>query len=77
MRPSFLAHIINGTLALIGTILFIVNYKKLDISMIILFILILSIAWGVHGLMHHYEEIYYDFNPLIGKLKFYDEPIRI
>ena len=28
---------------------------------------IIGIAYGIHGIQHAYEELYFDFNPLIGK----------
>lgn len=64
MRPSFLAHIINGVLAFIASILFITNYKTLDMKDNIIIILLLSCSWGLHSILHHYEERYYGFNPL-------------
>jgi len=38
-----------------------------------MWILLISIAFGIHALLHHYEEIYYNFNPLNGKWHIYDE----
>ena len=66
MRPSFLAHITNGMLWFIASVLFFINYKQLTIESTIQILLLLSIGVVIHGILHHYEEIYYDFNPLIG-----------
>jgi hypothetical protein len=67
MRPSFITHIINGLLSFIALILYLSNYQKINIENTLIIILLLSIAFGIHGILHHYEEIYYDFNPLENK----------
>jgi hypothetical protein len=41
--------------------------------------LLSSIAFGIHGLQHTHDEIYYDFNPLVpGKFKnlWRDDPVK-
>ena len=76
MRPSFLAHILNGLLLAIGIVLFVVNYKSIKMDNMIGLILLLSIAIGVHGIMHHYEEIYYGFNPLRNQWKIRDKVLK-
>ena len=75
MRPSFLAAGFGAIIMTIATILYILNYKTLNESSNISILFLMSIAWSMHGLLHHYEEIYYDFNPLIGKWKVRDEKI--
>jgi hypothetical protein len=67
MRPSFLSHIINGLLSFIALILYLSNYEKINVENTLFIILLLSIAFGIHGILHHYEELYYDFNPLENK----------
>ena len=75
MRPSFLAHAFNGLTLFIALILFGINYKQFDIQSLIKILLLISIATGIHGLTHHYEEIYYDFNPLVGKWNIRDNKL--
>ena len=63
----------NTITATIATIIFLLNYKTISNVDIIKILLLISIAFGIHVLLHHYEEIYYNFNPLIGKWHIYDE----
>lgn len=67
MRPSFLAHIANGFLIFISVILYLSNSAKINIENTLVILLLLSITFGIHGILHHYEEIYYNFNPLENK----------
>lgn len=64
MRPSFLAHAFNGILAFFALILYIMNYKNFDMKDNIIILLLLSCSWGIHSVLHHFEERYYGFNPL-------------
>lgn len=73
MRVSFLLAAISGIILIFGTILTVLKYKKMEISSLIIIILLLAIGYGVHGIQHFYEERYYNFNPLAGKWKVYDE----
>ena len=75
MRPSFLSQIMNGLMLTIALVLFLVNYKQFTTEVIIKILLLMSIASGVHGLLHHQEEIYYGYNPLAGKWKIRDDKI--
>lgn len=66
--PSFYAHFINGLLLLFALIILCKNYsdiKKLDFYKIIIIILIFSIAFGIHGLLHLGLESKYNYNPLL------------
>ena len=63
-RPSFLGFLFNGLLLGLGILLFVVNYNKLKPKYIIMTILIMSIAVGVHSMLHYREEKDYGFNPL-------------
>jgi hypothetical protein len=80
MRPSFLSHIANGLLLLVAFIILCIKHQQIQnetsITNIVGILLLLSIAVGVHGIMHHYEEIYYGFNPLVGKWKMRDDMIN-
>ena len=65
MRPSFLAHVTNGitlTVAILMLISYLL-YKNVDLQLLSV-VLLLSIAIGIHGISHVYEEIYYGWNPL-------------
>ena len=73
MRPSFLGAGLSTIIATIATILFLMNYKTMSNKNIIKILLLISIAFGIHAQSHYYEEIYYDYNPLVGKWKVYDE----
>lgn len=75
MRPSFIGSVINGLVATIATILFLMHYKTMSNESIIQILFLMSIAIGIHSLLHHYEEIYYGYNPLIGKWKILDNKI--
>ncbi len=68
LAPSFYGHIINGILLLIGLILLCKNYSniiKLEPYKILCLVLLLSIAFGIHGILHLGLEKNYNFNPLI------------
>lgn len=56
MYRSFLALIVGGLTILTSIVVFIVNYKQLDIRTILLFTILLSIAISVHGLVHYVYE---------------------
>lgn len=63
-RSSFLAFIVHAFLLLIFVIYFINNYKTLSKKDIMLYTLLLSIAIGLHSILHDREERYYGFNPI-------------
>lgn len=63
-RPSFLGFLLQGLLLATFVILFTNNYKTLSKKDIILYVLLLSIAIGLHSMIHDREERYYGFNPL-------------
>ena len=75
MRPSFIGQGVNGVLAMIAIIMFILHYKEMDNKTIIEMLLFISITIGVHSILHHFEEIYYDYNPLVGKWQFRDNKL--
>lgn len=64
MRPSFIGHIMNALLLLIALVLSYVNRDKITADNTIVIILLMSIAIGIHAILHHIEEIVYGFNPL-------------
>ena len=67
MRPSFIGAGLSAMIALVATIIYIMNYKTLSTEANIQLLFLMAIAWSLHSLLHFYEELYYDFNPLIGK----------
>jgi len=68
MRPSFISSIITGILIFIAIILTIINSNNLTKYETIMVLFAMSISLGIHGFQHVYEEMYYDFNPLEGKM---------
>ena len=79
MRPSFIASAISGMLIFVSLVLFVIHFKdmKNDSFKVILLLTLLGIGFGIHGISHVYEEVYFGFNPLIGKWKVNDEPQKI
>jgi disulfide bond formation protein DsbB len=67
MRPSFLGLIFSGLLILVAIILGILNMKKISIEHGVMIVLLLAIAVSAHSIQHAVEEIYFQFNPLIGQ----------
>ena len=81
MRASFVYHQITAIISIISTLISLYwmykNYNAKDSAYKTAIILILlSISWGVHGLIHFWEEVYFDFNPLAGKSTIHDFPVR-
>ena len=76
LRPSFIASALSGTIIFIAFILFCVNYTSVSQNsyQFIVVLSLIGIGFGVHSLSHYYEEIYYDFNPFVGKWSGKDEP---
>lgn len=64
--PSFYAHIFNGLLFFIASIIFLLHYKKFTAEpyKLITLLLLFSIVAGVHGLSHLGLETVYNYNPL-------------
>ena len=77
LRPSFLAHGLNGLLMGIGSIaggLWLYNNPmELDPKWItalsIVFIIVLAILIGIHGISHALQEVYFGWNPLEKKTR--------
>lgn len=80
MRPSFISTGISGTLAFIGTVFILIeiykNYNNMNLLTIGMLLLLMAIAFGVHAIGHYVEEIYFNFNPLIGKWAINDYPVN-
>jgi len=60
---------------LVAIILFLQYYKTLTPESMIEFALLFSIAFGIHAILHHYAEIYYDFNPFKNKWRLRNEAV--
>jgi hypothetical protein len=71
IKPSNLALIGSGLLIAVALILLFNEINKgTNIQGIVLInlVLFLSTAISLHGLLHMGAELYYDYNPLTGKL---------
>lgn len=76
MRPSFIATGISAILIIIAIIWFIMKWNNMsDFEKINIFVLI-CIFIAIHAIAHYIEEIYYGFNPLIGKWQVLSEPTK-
>lgn len=65
--PSIMTHTLNGGLLLLGGVLIAMNFsfiRRLPTLQLIILVLILSIAVGVHGLSHVGVESAYGYNPI-------------
>ncbi len=65
--PSFYAHIMNGTLTAIAIILVLANLnviKNMGTFNMLVIVMLLAIAIGIHGLSHQGLEQNYNFFPL-------------
>ena len=63
IEPSILAHTFNGLTLIIAIVLFCRYYSKMDATKIVCAMLLLSIAFGIHGLSHLGLETVYGYNP--------------
>lgn len=64
MRPSLIAGSINGFLMFIVIIMTIMYWRTWNNYSRTIVMSLLSLQIGLHALLHHVEEIYYNFNPL-------------
>jgi hypothetical protein len=55
-KPSFIGFIFNGIILGIGIIVFFMYFDKLNKNEIIISIILLSIAIGIHSMLHFREE---------------------
>lgn len=67
MRPSFIASMFNGLLMLVVLIYTVIYWKELSNYERIVIMSLIALQIGLHGLLHHIEEISYDWNPLEGR----------
>lgn len=78
MRASFVYHQLQVPIIFIGIILMIwlvydgkVNFVSFEMTNLIF---LLSIAIGIHALIHFEEEVHFDFNPMTGDTTVHDKP---
>ena len=67
LAPSFFALFVTGILILFITIIFLVNFKqiiRLNYYQKITLLSLITLAVGIHGLIHLGLETIYGFNPL-------------
>lgn len=81
MRTSFISHQIHAIISILTTILviYLLIYRKreeIDSYELANLLLLLSVSWGIHTLVHFYEEKVYNFDPLAGKWKVNNEPVK-
>ena len=53
------------------------KHNKINSFKLSMIILILSISWGIHAVLHFLEEYIYDFEPISGSMKVLTKPIRV
>ena len=75
MRPSFIGAMLNGLLMMVIIVLTIANWQSLDQYQKIMSMSAIGLLLGVHAVLHHFEEIYYGYNPLEDHWK-HDKLIR-
>ena len=79
MRASFIYHQTTAVISIVATFLFLIsiyyNYNSLNLFTISVGLLIVSISWGIHGLLHFCEEFIYNYEPVSGRTKVYNYPV--
>lgn len=63
LRPSFFGFILNGLLIALFIYYYFSRNTQINDKEMAGFILLFSIAVGVHTILHYYEETFYQFNP--------------
>lgn len=66
MIPSVMAHTLNGGLLLVGLAIIAMNFtfiRRLPVLQLVMLVLVLSIAVGVHAISHVGVESTYGYNP--------------
>jgi len=67
MQPSILSHILSGVFLFAGMIVLVMHYSRISSVSpyrILLMLLVISVAIGVHGISHLGLEKVYGYNPL-------------
>ena len=73
MRISFLISVLSGIILLISTTIFFYNFGSFNTKNKVIILFLMAISFSMHGIQHYYEEIYFDYNPLVGKWKINDD----
>lgn len=70
VKPSYFALLISGILIASSIVVIYRNRNSEDLKGVKLanVLLFLSTAIALHGMLHMWAEIYYNYNPLKGKL---------
>jgi hypothetical protein len=78
MRPSFIYHQLQVPIVVIGFLLIIwlvydgqLRFASVEMAGLVL---LLSIAVGIHALIHFEEEVHFDFNPMTADTIVHDKP---
>lgn len=78
IRPSYIYHRLHALLLIIGAVLLIMIIYNGDVKLLSYeganLIILLSSVLAMHSQIYMFEEIYYDFNPTIGKNKIHNKP---
>jgi len=64
-QPSFYAHILNGILLFVVIFMIIFNspiLRRLDMYRLLILLLFITVAIGIHGLSHMGLEIFYGYH---------------
>ena len=82
LRASFIYHQITAVISIIATLIFVYalyKYKSNEMDSYKLFIMftLLSVSWGIHGIIHFLEEYMFDYEPISGRTKVLNKPIRV
>ncbi len=73
VKPSFLAMGISGILIGLAIFVLLTNQQarsEMTGLKLVNLILFMSTAIAIHGMLHMWAEIYYQFNPLEGKFNY-------
>ncbi len=70
VKPSYFALVASGILIALAIVYLIKNRQSEELQGVKLvnLLLFLSTAIALHGMLHMWAEIYYNYNPLKGKL---------
>ncbi|MEX0597708.1 MAG: hypothetical protein WD512_14545, partial [Candidatus Paceibacterota bacterium] len=68
LKPSFFALSLSGILNLIALLFLIANFKYSKPNDVLLAIILFSISFSCHGLLHGHIETHYGWSPFEGSL---------
>ncbi len=81
LRASFIYHQITAAISIFATLVLIYaifrfKNNKMNSYSLAVVLFLASISWGVHGIIHFLEEYMFDFEPISGRNKVINKPIR-